>query len=94
VKDKRLSTPTETQKILFKCKNETIYCEGGQTLKQVAQRGYRISLLGDTQTTTGHSPGKLLACVIKDNLITQKPKGRWGNPNAMLPRYSKAITGE
>lgn len=34
------------------------YCEHGQTLAQVAQSGCSISILGDTQHSRGHGPGK------------------------------------
>lgn len=32
------------------------HCEGYQTLEQVTQRGGGVSILGDTQSLTGHSP--------------------------------------
>jgi len=32
------------------------YCEGGQTLDQVAQRWCTISILGDIQNLAGHNP--------------------------------------
>jgi len=32
---------------------------GGQTLEQVAQIGYGISICGDIQNLTGHSPVQL-----------------------------------
>jgi len=31
--------------------------EGGQSLEQVAQRGCRVSVTGDTQHLTGQCPG-------------------------------------
>ncbi|KAK4829362.1 hypothetical protein QYF61_003289, partial [Mycteria americana] len=34
------------------------YCKGGQTLAQAAQRGCRVSILGDTENLTGHNPGQ------------------------------------
>lgn len=34
------------------------HLEGGQTLEQDAQRGCRVSILGDTQHLTGQCPGQ------------------------------------
>ena len=39
-------------------KQKKNYCEGGQILKQIAQRVSEYSLLGDIQNPTGHSPGQ------------------------------------
>lgn len=45
-----------TLEILTWSKEEVIYCNGGQTLEQVAQRDYVISFLGDFYSPTGRSP--------------------------------------
>ena len=38
---------------------ETLFdCEGDRALAQVAQGGCGVSLLGDTQKPSGHSPGQ------------------------------------
>ena len=34
------------------------YCEGGQTLEEVAWRGCGVSILGDIQNPSGHGPGQ------------------------------------
>jgi len=36
------------------------YCEGDGVLAQVAQRGYEVSTLGDTQKLCGQHLGKLV----------------------------------
>lgn len=36
-----------------------LYCEGDQTLAQIAQGGYGISIHGDSPKPPGHCPGKL-----------------------------------
>lgn len=45
-----------TLEILTWSKEEEIYCDGGQTLEQVAQRDYVISFLGDFYSPIGRSP--------------------------------------
>lgn len=40
----------------WKCKKKLLYCESTWTLNQVVRRSYRVSILGDTQNTTGHDP--------------------------------------
>lgn len=47
---------TEIQKIPSADKKIHLYCVGGSTQAQGAQRGYGVPILGDTQTPTGHSP--------------------------------------
>lgn len=43
--------------IFSMCINTTLFSyEGGQTLEQVACRGSRVSICGDTQNPTRHSP--------------------------------------
>lgn len=44
--------PSEWQKTLF-------YCQDDHALTQVAQRGCEVSLFGDTQKLSQHSPGQL-----------------------------------
>ena len=44
--------PPEHQETFF-------YCEGGQALEQVAQRGCGVSILGEVQKLTGRSPGQM-----------------------------------
>jgi len=44
------------QEIPLKCKKKLFYCASGQALAQVAQRGYVVSILGDTQYPTRHGP--------------------------------------
>lgn len=39
----------EIQEIPSKHKEKLFYCENSQTIKQVAQRGYRVPILGDFQ---------------------------------------------
>lgn len=34
------------------------YCEGGQTLERIAQGDCGVSVCGDIQNQTGHSPGQ------------------------------------
>ncbi|KAK4823761.1 hypothetical protein QYF61_006057 [Mycteria americana] len=52
------------------------YCEGGQTLEQVAWRGGGVSVLGGIQNTTGHSPEHLtLMCINLDALISKPSSG-------------------
>lgn len=46
----------EIQEILLKYK--LFYCEGGQTLAQVARRGSGVSVLGDTENPPGNGPGQ------------------------------------
>ncbi|XP_025945258.1 2-oxoisovalerate dehydrogenase subunit beta, mitochondrial isoform X3 [Apteryx rowi] len=41
-----------------KHKKKLIYCEGCQTLEQVAQRACEVSILGDIQNQCGESPGQ------------------------------------
>lgn len=38
-----------------------VQCEGCQTLEEAAQRCCGVSILGDDQNPTGHSPGRALA---------------------------------
>lgn len=45
-----------TLEILTWSKEEEIYCDGGQTLEQVAQRDYVITFLGDFYSPIGCSP--------------------------------------
>ena len=42
--------------MLFKLKKKPVYCEGGQTLEQVAQEGCGDSITGDTQNPTEQVP--------------------------------------
>lgn len=38
---------------------ENIFCcEGGQTLEEVSQRGCGVSICGDAESSTEHSPGQ------------------------------------
>lgn len=46
-RDKKQWAQTKIQEVLFKCKEKLIYCKGGQTLEQVTQRQYGVSILGD-----------------------------------------------
>lgn len=45
-----------TWEILTWSREEEIYCDGDQTLEQVAQRDYVISFLGDFYSPTGRNP--------------------------------------
>lgn len=49
-----LQAQIEIQETLFKHKKNLVYCKGGQTM--AAHRGCRVSILGDIQNLTGHSP--------------------------------------
>lgn len=44
------------QEIPLKHEKTFFYCEGSQTLQQVAQRACGVSVLGDIENVTGHSP--------------------------------------
>lgn len=46
----------EIQEIPLKIKNKLLYCSSDQAPAQVAQRGYGVSILGDTQCPTAHGP--------------------------------------
>jgi len=48
----------QLQEIPFKQKKKLFYCDSGQTLEQVTQRGCEASTFGVTQTPTRHSPEK------------------------------------
>lgn len=37
----------------------TFYCDDGQTLEWVSQKDCGVSICGDIQNMTGHSPGQL-----------------------------------
>jgi len=54
--DERQWAEFERKEISFKHKKNTFYCERGQTLEQVAQRGRGASILAGTQNLTGHGP--------------------------------------
>lgn len=52
VRERETMANTETQKLPFKSKEKNLlYCEGGQTLKQVSQRGL-LSNFGDIKNMT------------------------------------------
>lgn len=52
----------QIQKIPLKLKIIFLYCDGGQTLEQVAHRGWGV--LGDIQNPAGHSPESLLYVTV------------------------------
>lgn len=43
----------EIQKIPFNHKEELYYCQHRQKLEQVAQKAYKVSILGDIQNLSG-----------------------------------------
>lgn len=49
---------TEIQEIQFKHKITLIYYQGGQTREQVAQRGCGVTIPGNIENPTQHSPGQ------------------------------------
>ena len=57
--DERQWAQTETQEVLNIREPFYFYCEGGQALAQLAQRGCVVSTLGDIQKPSGHGPGQL-----------------------------------
>jgi len=44
------------QEVPFEHQETLFYCEGGETLAQVAQRHCRVSILENTQKPNGHGP--------------------------------------
>lgn len=42
---------------------KSFYCEGGQLLQRVSQRDSGVSICGDIQNPTGHSPGQAALAV-------------------------------
>ena len=58
VTDQRQWPQGETWELLYE-HQETLYCEGGWVLAQVAQRGGGVSILGDIQKSSGYGPGQL-----------------------------------
>jgi len=52
----------KNQEIPFEHKKTCLYCEGGQTVEEVAQKGCGISVFGDTQHPAGHGPGQSALC--------------------------------
>ena len=54
-KDRRQQTQVEVQEIPVRYHRKCFHYEDGQTLDQVAQRGYGIPILGDIQNLTGQS---------------------------------------
>ena len=46
---------TGTQEVLYKHKEELLYCESDGALEQAALRGCGVSFYGDTQDPPGHS---------------------------------------
>lgn len=57
----REQAQTKIFKILFeKRRHEIVYCLGHQISAQLAQRGWGVSILGDTQNPGGHGRGQHL----------------------------------
>lgn len=54
--DKRHWTPVATREISTRFKTKNLHDERGQALGQVAQKGGRTSVLGDTQIPTEQDP--------------------------------------
>lgn len=90
----------EVQGILFKHKwTKLFYCKCDQTLGQVAQKSYGVSILADVQTPTGHNPGQaalmdpaLSRCLRLDKLLSSLPTSviqwllltcRWKNAHSL-----------
>ena len=57
--DQRPWAHTETREVPSEHQETLFYCEGDQTLAQVAQGGCGDSILRDIQKTFGHGPGQL-----------------------------------
>lgn len=50
---------TTVKEIPLKHKRKYLYCEDDQTLEQVVQQGCELSILGDTQNSSGNGPEQL-----------------------------------
>ena len=57
--DKRRWAHSETQEVPSEHQETFLHREGDQVLGQVAQGRCRVSILGDIQKPSGHSPGQL-----------------------------------
>lgn len=69
-----LGTTWTTGRSLWTSGNTFSYCEGAWELTQVAQRGCRISILGDFQKPSGHDPGQL---ALDDSAWAGEVWSRW-----------------
>lgn len=49
---------TEAQEVAFTCKKTLVFSDDGQMLAQVPHRGCVVSVLGDTEASSGCSPGQ------------------------------------
>ena len=56
--DKRKGHKLSNVKFHLNTQENLFYCEGRQTLAQVAQRGCGVSILGDIQSHLDMEPGK------------------------------------
>lgn len=48
--------PCESQEFPSEHQDTVFQCEGRHTLLQVAQKGWGVSIFGDTNNTSGHGP--------------------------------------
>jgi len=66
----------QQQEILSEHKKTLFYCEGGQILIQLTQRGSGVSVCGDIQKLNRHSPRQLILLergIVLDDLKRSLP---------------------
>lgn len=62
--DQRQWAQTEIKEVLSEHQRTLFYCGGDQAPAQLAQKGYGVSILADSQKVSGHGPRQLVLIIL------------------------------